>query len=454
VQPRPVRGAGLHGEPHVGGPAPGQDPSAEACWRPIVSSTLADEALQAVDAIAESIPAITPPPDGRNPSLSRGQAGLALLYAWLARSARAPLADVVARQYLDQAIDTVATQAMKPALFGGFAGVAWAAELVDHLLEPDAADRNEEVDDAVLQLLSQPNRWPAPHDLVEGVTGLGVYALQRYPRHGRMECLSRIVERLHESARQDEDGFYWRTPPSEIHEEWRREYPTGRVDLGVAHGAAGAIGILGAICGGGVEQSVARPLLEGAVGWLLAHAIDSEAGPTFPLWVAPSFQPYQARCAWCYGDPGMAATLLVAARGLGDADWEREAVALACRAAERPESETGVVNACFCHGAAGLAHLYNRIYQATGEEKLRQAAVHWVERTLDFYRRARGTGSDWVQGSWDPAQPTQWTWTGVELVEGAAGVALVLLAAATSLEPRWDRMFLVSAPGLVPRASA
>jgi hypothetical protein len=131
---------------------------------------------------------------------------------------------------------------------------------------------------------------------------------------------------------------------------------------------------------------------------------------------------------------------------VGDAGWEQTAVALACRAAERPASETGVVNANFCHGAAGLAHLYNRMYQATGEPKLGRAALYWLERTLGFYRRARDAGGTWVQGNWEPGQRERWTWTGIELVEGASGVALVLLAAATSVEPTWDRMFLVSAP--------
>jgi lantibiotic modifying enzyme len=421
------------------------DASAERCWRPILSGTMADQALQAVDAIAEDIPSITSLPGEPNHSLSRGQAGLALLYAWLARTARTPQADVVAWQFLDQAIEGVSTQAMKPALFGGFTGVAWAAELVDHLLDPDAGDRNEEVDDALLRLLSQPNRWPVPHDLVEGVTGLGVYALERYPRPVAIECLRRVVERLHESARHDEHGSYWWTPPGEINEEWRKQYPSGRVDLGVAHGVAGAIALLGGVCGAGIEQAAARPLLEGAVRWLLAHSIAIEAGPTFPLWVAPGFQPYQSRCAWCYGDPGIAAALLMAARGVGDADLEQTAVALACRAAERPEAETGVANACFCHGAAGLAHLYNRMYQATGEPKLGRAALRWLERTLDFYRLAREKGGSWVQGSWDPAKKP-WTWTGIDLLDGAAGVALVLLAAATSVEPTWDGMFLVSVP--------
>jgi class I lanthipeptide synthase len=423
------------------------DASAVSCWRPILSGTAAQQALQAVDAIADPITSITSLPGERDPSLGKGQAGLALLYTWLARTRRMPQADVLARQCLDQAIEALSTQAMNASLYGGFTGVAWAAELVDRLLDPDAEDRSEAVDDALLRLLSRADRWSAPYDLVVGLTGLGVYALQRHPRPVAIECLRRVVERLHECAQHDEHGLYWWTPPAEIlDQESRKQYPSGRADLGVAHGMAGAVALLGCVCGAGVEQATARPLLEGAVSWLLAHSVPAEAGPTFPVWVAPAFQPLPARCAWCYGDPGIAAALLLAARGAGDAGWERAAVALACRAAERPASETGVVNANFCHGAAGLAHLYNRMYQATGEPKLGRAALYWLERTLGFYRLARDAGDSWVQGNWDPGRRELWTWTGIELVEGAAGVALVLLAAATSVEPTWDRMFLVSAP--------
>jgi hypothetical protein len=427
------------------------DVSAAGCWRPLLSGTAAQQALQAVDAIAESIASMTAVPVERDPSLGRGQAGLALLYTWLARTRRMPQADVRARQCLDQAIEAVSTQAMNASLYGGFTGVAWTAELVDRLLDPDAGDRGEAVDDALLRLLSRAERWSAPYDLVVGLTGLGVYALQRYPRPVATECLRRVVERLHECARHDEHGFYWWTPPEEIlGQDSREQYPSGRADLGVAHGVAGPVALLGGICGAGVEQATARPLLEGAVRWLLAQSVPTQAGPTFPVWVAPAFQPSPARCAWCYGDPGIAAALLLAARGAGDAGWEQTAVALACRAAQRPASETGVVNANFCHGAAGLAHLYNRMYQATGEPTLGRAALYWLERTLGLYRRARDVGDSWVQGNWDPGQRERWTWTGTELVEGAAGVALVLLAAATSVEPTWDRMFLVSAPKADP----
>jgi lantibiotic biosynthesis protein len=420
------------------------DPRGER-WRPILSGEAAQQALRAVDDIADSIASLDPAPGKPDPSLCRGQAGLALLYAWLARARSMPQADLLARQTLDQAIDGVSTQAMNFSFWGGFTGVAWAAQLVDEVLDPGAEDRNEEVDDALLRLLSREDLWPAPYDLVVGLTGLGVYALQRYPRPSALECLHRVVGWLHEGARHDEHGLSWWTPPEEIlDQEARKRYPSGRADLGVAHGLAGPIALLGSICGAGVEQATARPLLDGAVRWLLAHSVPSEAGPTFPLWVAPGYQPSPARSAWCYGDPGIAAALLGAARGAGDAGWEQSAVALACGAAERPPAETGVVDASFCHGTAGLAHVYNRMYQATGEPELGRAAAYWLDRTLDFYRLARAAGDPWVQGSRDPAR--QEPWTGIDVVDGAAGVALVLLAATTSVEPTWDRMFLVSAP--------
>jgi class I lanthipeptide synthase len=422
-------------------------------WRPLLSGTAQGRALQAVDAVAESITSLSP--GARDPSLAGGQAGIALLYAWLAKAGRSSHARDLAWQCLDRAIEAVATEEMGSWFWEGFSGIAWAAELVDRLLDgsPEGADTalenevgddNEAVDEVLSRLLAHPRRWPAPHDLVVGATGLGVYALERYPRPSAAECLHRVVKRLDESARRDRDGIYWWTPPEEIWEpKEREEYPSGRVDLGAAHGVAGAVALLGALCGAGVEQATVRPLLEGAVRWLLTQAVATESGPTFPNWVAPGFDPVPARCAWCYGDPGVAAALWMAARGAREPEWEREAVALACRAAERPAAETGVVDASVCHGTAGLAHIYNRLYQATGEPRLGRAAVYWLERTLEWCHLAQKSGELWVTGSADPGRGP---WTGIDLTDGAAGVALVLLAAATPVEPLWDRMFQLSAP--------
>ena len=439
---RPAERNGLRNMPPAhAGAAPG--------WRPVLSGDSRLRALRHVDALADVIAALSP--GEHDPSLAGGQAGMALLYAWSARARRSPAAHDLAWQCLDRAIDAVATDAMGTSFWEGFPGIAWAAELVDRLLGADveadaAAVDNDAVDEALSRLLLHHGGWPAPHDLVVGATGLGVYALERYPRPSAAECLNRVVERLADSAQEDRHGIYWWTPPTAIREpEDRAHYPSGRADLGMAHGVAGAIGLLGALHAAGVQRATVRPLLDGAVPWLLAQAVAIESGPTFPVWVAPDLDPLPARSAWCYGDPGVAAALWMAGRGAQEPDWEREAVALACRAAERPPAETEVVDAGFCHGTAGLAHLYNRLYQATAEPRLRRAAHYWLERTLEWCDLARPGGGAGLAEDPDPGQEP---WASMELSRGMVGIALVLLAAATPVEPLWDRMFLLSAPSV------
>jgi hypothetical protein len=151
-----------------------------------------------------------------------------------------------------------------------------------------------------------------------------------------------------------------------------------------------------------------------------------------------------SRLAWCYGDLGLAVALLGAARCVGEADWERAALAVARRAVCRASEQSGVVDAGLCHGAAGVGHLFNRLFQATGEECFAEASRFWLERTLAMRQPGRG-----IAGylSWSPGEDGALTWLAEPgLLTGAAGIALALLAAATPIEPAWDRMLLASVP--------
>ena len=229
-----------------------------------------------------------------------------------------------------------------------------------------------------------------------------------------------MVEQLARRARHDRDGIYWWTPPSWRGPRGERYQPAG-VDLGVAHGIAGVIPFLARVHRLGLAQPAVRSLLDGCVNWLLAHLVDTASGPTVPYYVADGVEPGPARSAWCYGDPGVAAALLLAARDVGEPSWAAAATDLAVRAAARPAAQTGVVDAGLCHGSAGLAHLFGLMYQMTAEAALADAARFWVERTLE--------------------QPGC---NGPGLLEGTAGVALAMESACTTAEPVWDQMLLVS----------
>jgi lantibiotic biosynthesis protein len=408
---------------------------AGAPWRPLLRGRLRDEALRTADSLVGGL-RLGAQAHG-SASLSTGAAGLAVCYAMVARSRDDAGAALLARAHIDQAIEVLATEPLPASLYAGFTGIAWAAELVDQLLGEQGEDRNEAIDHALATLLERYPPDDAPYDLVHGLTGLGVYGLARWPRPAAAGLLAGVVDQLARRARWDEDGAFWWTPPSLLLGPRRELHPRGGVDLGVAHGISGVIPFLARVQALGVDTVHARPLLEGAVHWLCARVVEAPWGRTVPAFVAEETEAAPARSAWCYGDPGVATALLLAARDAGESGWADLGMALAVGAAARPPEQTGVGDAGLCHGAAGLAHLFNRMHQLTGVPELAEAAVFWIGRTMDMcsasFTEARGSSDD--------ASPA---WNGNGLLEGVAGIALALLAAGTASEPIWDPMFLVS----------
>jgi lantibiotic biosynthesis protein len=405
---------------------------------PLLSGALRDRALHLAGTLAGTLCPV-PAAGHRDASLAAGSAGLAVCCGQLARTRSGPRATGAALTLLEEAVDVLTTGPLTCSLYSGFTGIAWAVELVDQLLGNEGEDRNGDIDEALTRLLQ---RYPedAPYDLINGLTGLGVYALARWPRPAAAQCLLGVVGQLARRARHDSDGVSWWTLPSWRGPRRERDLPGG-VDLGVAHGIAGVIPFLARVHRLGLAQETIRPLLDGAVRWLLAHMVDTASGPTVPYFVADGAEPRPARSAWCYGDPGVATALLLAARDADEPAWAAAATGLAVRAASRPPDQTGVVDAGLCHGSAGLAHLFNRMYQMTAEPALADAALFWVERTLQLCSAAAPGQHTTLT---DDARPA---WKGPGLLEGAAGVALAMEAACTTVEPVWEQMLLVSTAG-------
>src|SRR5258708_5177455 len=184
---------------------------AGASRRPLLSGALRDRALHLAGTLAETLhPA---PAAGRNASLASGSAGLAVCSGQLARTRSDPRAADAALTRLEEAVGVLATGPLTSSLYSGFTGIAWAVELVEGLLRTEGEDRNGDIDEALRRLLQ---RYPedAPYDLIDGLTGLGVYALARWPRPGAAQCALGVVGQLARRARYDRDGGSWWTPPS------------------------------------------------------------------------------------------------------------------------------------------------------------------------------------------------------------------------------------------------
>jgi lantibiotic modifying enzyme len=411
---------------------------AHATWRPLLAGELAERARLAVEEIAVALTA--KPTEPIHPGFADGAAGRALYYAYLGAAwPGRGYAEMVDR-YLVRAIDALAETAMAARLYGGFVGIAWVAEhLRREFRGPGDEDSNLPVDEALQEYLGI-SPWTGDYDLVGGLTGYGVYALERLPTSIAHENLARIVARLGEKAVIDAKGLAWLRTVDLMPLERHAEHPGGYFDLGVAHGVPGVVAVLAGALAAGVTVATTRPLFERSLAWLMAKRGPSDAESTF----ATGLDSRPARSAWCYGDPGIAGALFAATRAVGDAQGAAEALAIARHATTRSLERTGCIEAGLCHGAAGLALIYNRLWQATDEDIFADAARLWYARALDMRRagcgvagiqsyRARAVG-DYRSGWFDDAS----------FLTGAGGVGLALLAGISTVEPAWDRLLLNS----------
>jgi hypothetical protein len=397
-------------------------------------------------------PASLRDPDAMNPERSPGMravadaVGGALFFAYLARGMPERASMDEAERCLEAGFAAASDRVLPPFAFGGFTHVAWAAEHLrkmgfttgERRVDPRATEADELVEvDAVLEALLKRAPWPGSYDLIMGLVGYGAYALERLPRPSGRALLERVIARLDETSESGARGVAWFTS-AHVMPPWQREtFPEGYFNFGVAHGVPGVIAILAAAIEADVAADIARPLLEGAVRWLRSGRLPEGSEAMYPAYVnrEGTVEPAR-RLAWCYGDAGIAVALLRAARRVGSDDLEEAARAIALGVLRRDPTTAGVVDGSLCHGACGLGHLFNRLWQATGDERHAEFARYWFREAA---RRFQDSG-------WEGLMQPRETELSRDLLTGSAGIGLAVVAALSTQPPEWDRMMLIDVP--------
>jgi len=410
------------------------DGTNEPGWRPLIVDPDRRAAIAAV--VVEIVTAIEAWRREHPPGFE-DDADYAILRIYAATDETVPDPEDEAGRALSAAIARIGERQL-PGLYGGAARIAFA---VGHLSAGEDADTAcEMIEQSLARFLARPTE---SYDLISGLVGIAVPVLQRIaegkPSAASEPVARTILEHLERLARPMATGLAWHTPP-ELLPAWQREIaPAGYINLGLAHGVPGIVAILARYITAGVEVERARVLLEGAVAYLSAVA-EPTPGSRYPAWRSSQRTDATAlsRVAWCYGDLGVAVAVLAAATATGRSDWRAEAIGLAHGMAARSFETSHVVDAGLCHGAAGVAHLFNRMSQATGDAELARAADTWFLRTIAMRRDSPIAGFPRglpVEGTmtWDP---------GADLLTGACGVALALHAAISPIEPAWDQLLL------------
>lgn len=412
-------------------------------WKAILTGEASAKAEKSVLEIAEGLRDEAWSPERISHSLAGGSSGLAIFYHELAQRWPESGFDALRERYWNASIDLLASSPdPMPNLYSGFTGVGWATAFLARGEQSSGADdeSHEELEEALIECL-QSIRGPADYDLINGLSGWGLYALERWPHPRAIQALELIVDFLEQRAERVPEGIRWHTAPELLHPRQREESPNGYFNMGLSHGVPGVWVLLAHTLARGIRPRVSKDLLEGSVQWGLAQRWQGESATLFPGLVneKPPTPP-SSRLAWCYGDLGVASALYLAGNLIERPEWMRDAVSMVRRATKLTRETSGNVDCALCHGTAGVAHVFNRFYHATGEEAFAKAAAYWLEVTLDMRVDGIGPGG---YAAWRHEPTPRWE-AMAGLLEGSSGIGLALLAATGDREPCWDRFLYIS----------
>ncbi len=410
-------------------------------WTPLLSGSLQTEALEAIRDIVADV--VATPREKLPAGLLSGHAGFALFFDMASRATDSRLLDEVG-VCLERATELfVLARERKPVLglHVGLSGVGWAAaRIAANHPGLDVEELCAATDELVERELGR-SPFPHPCDIRDGLAGLGLYALERMPHPSGRRLLERVVETLEELAQPLDDGSSWPMPPS----HWAllgREaaFPRGLYMMGVAHGVPVVLAVLAAAHAHGVARERAQALLEKGFRWVARQA-RPEGPPRFPFYLhgdEPFADPY-ARFSWCAGNPGIVGVLWWAARVWGHPEWQARTLAWAIAVAREALDQPLPRSANLCCGTSGTAHVFHRLFRASGVPVFEEAAVLWLRHTLALRQPGVGVGGYLLgQFGQEPERAV------AALQFGAAGTALALIAAVSDLEPDWDQAFLFS----------
>lgn len=399
---------------------------------------------QKLEEIAELL---TAQPSSADISLTGGDAGRALFLLYYYKLS-------CNETYLDKAIDlmddllvNVTQSDCDPSFAGGLAGIGW---LLDH------AVHNEFLDADVHELLGKMdhklNQWmmaeiqKGNYDYLYGATGVALYFLHKTTVEERYTTyLGRYIAALEQQSIAEQEMIKWNAFMLQEGMYGPDACKGDTFNLGLSHGIPSIIAFL---VKAGRQPALAaqcRRLVQKSCRFMQHHMRPPEEhGSYFGYLVnGNGVQTPASRLAWCYGDLGVCTTLWQAGEALQQKDIKTAALKIARFNAPKRDLAAGHVDdACFCHGASGIAHIYHKMHLHTGEPLFREAAGFWYEKTL-----AMATFDDGLAGykTYVAAGPQQGEWHNMPgLLEGVSGIGLSLISAVAGFEPLWDEALLLS----------
>lgn len=290
------------------------------------------------------------------------------------------------------------------------------------------------------------------YDIIEGLSGVGVYCLQRIQEPAFLEITKEILM-----------GLVKLTEPIKVEGKWvpgwhvpsrlqfldtdKERFPKGNFNLGLAHGIPGVLALLSIASLHGIQVEGQQQAILRMAEWIQKHRRENEKG-FFWETVIPfedegkiiKNPPYTGRDAWCYGTPGVASSMYLAGRALKSEEIKKLSLETFRCVFNRTVEEWHLPGPTFCHGISGLLLITHSLAQQTGEQDLK-VHVRTLTKTLyDYHQPDAPFGFH----NYEPTKDGSFAKINkMDILEGAVGILLTLLTVENSVS-WWHAPFLIS----------
>ena len=276
------------------------------------------------------------------------------------------------------------------------------------------------------------------YDFLHGALGNGFYFLNHLNNPKSKEYLIQLIDELDKISIKDKDGtIKWESIVFDMEEKPQKVF-----NLCLSHGIASIIVFLSKLYSKNIHTEKVLMLLTGAVNFILNNKLDITIYESnFPSWVCENEKPQKSRLAWCYGDLGIAIALYQASQATSNNAWKNIALEILHHSTLRKDlKKEGVIDAGICHGTAGIAHIYNRMYYNSKIIEFKEAKNYWIEETIKMAKFEDGLAG---YKAWQTEKYGGWK-NEYGILEGIAGIGLALILAVSDIEPKWDECLLLS----------
>ncbi|MDR1339524.1 MAG: lanthionine synthetase C family protein [Prevotellaceae bacterium] len=343
---------------------------------------------------------------------------------------------LLTEEYAEQLLDRLSSGIRQHSYCDGLSGVLYLLLFLreNHFIDMDVSDAQPLLDSYLVTMMRH-DMGKGYFDFMHGALGVGLYFLKR---GDTVEYIRELIDFLYETAEKNrtKQTFKWKSSMMKNESEHVPVY-----NLALSHGISSIIIFLSRVIKSGMTGDKITEMLTGAVNYVLLQQKDfSQYGFCFPSYlpIDKSGSILRSRLAWCYGDLDVGIALLQAGKALHNTVWQGTGMSVLLQSTKRLDLvENFVIDAEICHGSAGIAMIFRRIFLETKRSEFAEATRYWLNQTLNFSRFEDGPAG------YKTFQFKEWKST-YSLLDGIAGIGLVMMSCLFDDKQKWDEMFLLS----------